>query len=105
MDEEYEDLKEDIQEECSKFGVILSMKIPRPMMSLMVPGLGKVFIEYSSIDESKVAKKALQGRLFDNKTVECTYHDENKYNRNDFEWLFMLDFYKKIRIAGIEPAT
>ena len=58
MDEEYEDLKEDIQEECSKFGVILSMKIPRPMMSLMVPGLGKVYIEYTSIDEAKEAKKA-----------------------------------------------
>lgn len=61
------------------------MKIPRPMMNMIVPGLGKVFIEYTSIEETKEAKKALQGRLFDNKTVECTYHDENKYTKNDFD--------------------
>jgi len=49
------------------------------MEGLSVPGLGKIFVEYSSPEESKVAKKALTGRTFDNKTVECSYLDEAKY--------------------------
>ena len=56
-------MKEDIREECSKFGMILSMKIPRPMMSMIVPGLGKVYIEYTSIDEAKEAKKVADLKL------------------------------------------
>jgi splicing factor U2AF 65 kDa subunit len=50
-------LVEDIKDECSKFGHILSLKIPRPMMGLAVPGLGKIFIEYTGVDEAKEAKK------------------------------------------------
>lgn len=57
IDEEYNDLVEDIKDECSKFGHILSLKIPRPMMGLAVPGLGKIFIEYTGVDEAKEAKK------------------------------------------------
>lgn len=59
VDEEYEELVEDIKEECSKFGTILSVKIPRPMMGLAVPGLGKIYIEYTSVEESKFAKKVV----------------------------------------------
>ena len=79
IDEEYEDLVEDIRDECSKFGCILSLKVPRPMMGLATPGLGKIFIEYATLDEAKLAKKVLsfiqnlQGKTFDNKTVECTF--------------------------------
>lgn len=35
------------------------MKIPRPMMGMMVPGLGQIFIEYTSIEEAKTAKSNL----------------------------------------------
>ena len=37
----------------------MSLKIPRPMMGLSVPGLGKIFIEYTTLDESKEAKKVI----------------------------------------------
>jgi splicing factor U2AF subunit len=47
----------DVKEECSKFGFIISLKIPRPMMGLTVPGLGKIFVEYTSVEEAKEAKK------------------------------------------------
>ena len=48
----------DVKDECSKFGCILSLKIPRPLMGLVVPGLGKIFIEYATVEEAKEAKKA-----------------------------------------------
>ena len=36
------EIYEDIREECSKFGRIRSMEIPRPVDGYQVPGVGKV---------------------------------------------------------------
>lgn len=44
-EEEYEDIVEDIKDECSKYGSVKSLEIPRPIGGLEgveVPGLGKV---------------------------------------------------------------
>ena len=41
-DDEYEDILEDIREECSKFGPVRSLEIPRPIEGVEVPGVGKV---------------------------------------------------------------
>lgn len=43
-EEEYEDILEDIREECNKYGVVRSLEIPRPIEGIDVPGCGKVFI-------------------------------------------------------------
>ena len=51
---------EDVKEECMKYGNVLSIKIPRPEAGLdKVPGLGKIFVEYSSIEETKEARKVI----------------------------------------------
>ena len=36
------DILEDVKEECSKYGVVRSMEIPRPITGIEVPGCGKV---------------------------------------------------------------
>lgn len=41
-EEEYEDILEDIREECNKYGVVRSVEIPRPIEGVEVPGCGKV---------------------------------------------------------------
>lgn len=41
-EEEYEDILDDIKEECSKYGMVRSLEIPRPIDGVEVPGLGKV---------------------------------------------------------------
>lgn len=41
-EEEYEDILEDIKEECSKYGIVRSIEIPRPIDGVEVPGCGKV---------------------------------------------------------------
>lgn len=85
IDEEYDEIVEDVKEECSKFGTVKSIKIPRPIFGQThIPGLGKIFIEYSSIDEAKEARKILQGRTFAEHTVECAYYDEELYDKDDF---------------------
>lgn len=45
-EEEFEDIIEDIREECSKYGTVRSIEIPRPIEGVDVPGLGKVCVEY-----------------------------------------------------------
>jgi len=36
------DIMEDVREECSKYGVVKSLEIPRPIPGVDVPGVGKV---------------------------------------------------------------
>lgn len=43
-EDEYEDILEDIKEECNKYGVVRSVEIPRPIEGVEVPGCGKVRI-------------------------------------------------------------
>lgn len=47
-DDEYQDIWDDIAEECSKFGKIIDMKIPRPNKSEPVPGCGLVSADCNS---------------------------------------------------------
>lgn len=41
-DEDYEEILEDIRKECSKYGTVRSIEIPRPVDGVDVPGCGKV---------------------------------------------------------------
>lgn len=41
-DEDYEEILEDIREECCKYGSLRSIEIPRPVDGVEVPGCGKV---------------------------------------------------------------
>lgn len=43
-EEEYEDILEDIREECNKYGIVRSLEIPRPIEGVEVPGCGKVYL-------------------------------------------------------------
>lgn len=45
-EEEYEDILEDIKEECNKYGVVRSIEIPRPIDGVEVPGCGKVCLNF-----------------------------------------------------------
>ena len=61
-EEEYEDILEDIREECSKYGEVRSLEIPRPLPGVDVPGVGKVFVEFTSDGDCQKAQHALSGR-------------------------------------------
>lgn len=41
-DEDYEEILEDIRDECCKYGSVRSIEIPRPVDGVEVPGCGKV---------------------------------------------------------------
>lgn len=84
-DEDYDEIFDDIREECSKYGRIRSLQIPRPNREFQVPGVGKIFIEYASPQESRTASEALAGRKFANRVVVTSYYDPDAYYRNEFQ--------------------
>lgn len=83
-EEEYDDILEDIREECGKYGPVRSVEIPRPVSGVEVPGLGKVFVEFAAIGDCQRAQLALAGRKFSNRVVVTSYFDPDKYHRREF---------------------
>jgi len=83
-EEEYEDILEDVRQECGRYGSVKSMEIPRPIKGVEVPGCGKIFIEFNSIVDCQKAQQALTGRKFSNRVVVTSYIDPDRYHRRDF---------------------
>ncbi|KAB0338025.1 hypothetical protein FD755_025382 [Muntiacus reevesi] len=73
-DEEYEEIVEDVRDECGKYGRVQSLEIPRPVDGVEVPGCGKIFR----------AMQGLAGRKFANRVVVAKYCDPDSYHRRDF---------------------
>jgi splicing factor U2AF subunit len=83
-EDEYDDIVEDIKEECGKYGIVRSIEIPRPIEGVEVPGCGKVFVEFNSAGDSQKAQQALAGRRFSNRVVVTSYFDPDRYHRREF---------------------
>lgn len=79
--DDYEEIKEDIFEECGKFGKVLSLKIPRPSgASRQAPGVGKIFVKFDNAQSATSALKALAGRKFSDRTVVVSYFGEENFD-------------------------
>ena len=66
-----------MREECSKYGQIHELKIPRPTGgSRQSAGVGKIFVKFDSVESAIGALKALAGRKFSDRTVVTTYFSE-----------------------------
>ncbi|KAH3914690.1 U2 snRNP auxiliary factor large subunit [Parastagonospora nodorum] len=79
-DEEYEEIKEDIEEECQKYGPIVETKIPRPAGARSSLGVGKIYIKYQDTESAQRAIKALAGRQFSRRTVVATQFSEEGFD-------------------------
>ena len=81
--EDYEEICEDIREECSKYGEILEMKIPRPSHgSRQSAGVGKIYLKYDTKESAGKALRALAGRQFAARTVISSFFDEESFDVN-----------------------
>eukprot|EP01126_Amoeba_proteus_P029126 TRINITY_DN2870_c0_g1_i8.p1 TRINITY_DN2870_c0_g1~~TRINITY_DN2870_c0_g1_i8.p1 ORF type:complete len:365 (-),score=85.91 TRINITY_DN2870_c0_g1_i8:266-1228(-) len=116
IEDEYNELYQDIGSECSKFGPVVKLIIPRPAKKIihdsfehfsankwvgddpnesddesdnedaaMVPGLGKIFVEYDCAASAKKAQTSLSGRLYDGRMVITSFHPEDKWERGELE--------------------
>ncbi|PKI85039.1 hypothetical protein MVES1_000888 [Malassezia vespertilionis] len=94
-DQEYNDLLEDVREECSKYGNLVDVRIPRPAAQsnsgaahswqqqggegIERRGIGRVYVKFAEVHECSAAFKATAGRLFDGRTVICAYLREEAW--------------------------
>ncbi|KAM4054970.1 RNA recognition motif domain-containing protein [Hirsutella rhossiliensis] len=79
--EEYEEICDDVREECTKFGKVLELKAPRPTGgSRQSAGVGKIFVKFDSTESAHNALTALAGRKFADRTVVTTYFPEENFD-------------------------
>ncbi|GAA0140909.1 hypothetical protein LIER_02173 [Lithospermum erythrorhizon] len=84
-DEDYEDILEDMKVECSKFGTLVNVVIPRPNPTgEPTPGIGKVFLEYADVEGSTKARQGLRGRKFGGNAVVAVFYPENKFAEREY---------------------
>ncbi|KAK6340674.1 hypothetical protein TWF696_008999 [Orbilia brochopaga] len=79
--EEYEEILEDVTDECTKFGPIIDIKIPRPSgHQRAAAGVGKIYVRFEAHESAERALKALAGRKFADRTVIVSYFSEENYD-------------------------
>ncbi|KAI5466272.1 hypothetical protein BGZ63DRAFT_420774 [Mariannaea sp. PMI_226] len=79
--DDYEEICEDVREECSKYGNIIDLKVPRPTGgSRQSAGVGKIFVKFESTESTTNALKSLAGRKFADRTVVTTYFPEENFD-------------------------
>lgn len=82
---EYDEIVSDIRDECSTFGTIEELIIPKPSTDgSVVAGIGKAYIKFTDEASARKASGALTGRTFDGKTVACTYISEDSFTSRSF---------------------
>ncbi|KAJ9669125.1 hypothetical protein H2201_000951 [Coniosporium apollinis] len=80
--DEYEEICEDVREECEKYGQVLELKIPRPGGGRQGAGVGKIFVKYDMPESARKALSALAGRKFADRTVVVTFFGEEYFDVN-----------------------
>ncbi|XP_024637891.1 splicing factor U2af large subunit B isoform X2 [Medicago truncatula] len=85
-DEDFEEIIDDMRQECSKFGSLVNVVIPRPQPDGdLSGGVGKVFLEYVDIEGATKARTGLNGRKFGGNEVIAVFYSENKFAQGDYE--------------------
>lgn len=68
--EDYEDLVDDIRAECSQYGEVTSVVIPRDSSEGYVKG---VFVGFDRAEDASVAAGRLRGRAFDGRSIDVRF--------------------------------
>ncbi|XP_053991433.1 splicing factor U2AF 65 kDa subunit-like [Hylaeus volcanicus] len=93
-DKEYADIVEDIFIECSHYGKVISVEVPRP--SYVDPlnntshivedtDIGYAFVKFARLQGAGSARRSLSGRKFAGRTVEAHYFSEVLFKKKNFK--------------------
>ena len=72
-DTEYFDIREDVSSECSEYGQVLSVIIPRTKEGFPSSSEGLIFVEFLDASMARTCAIALSGRKFDSRIVIVDY--------------------------------
>ena len=105
-DEEYGEIYEDVKEECSKFGPVEDLRIPRPVkkdkarwgdsgMSAQdaqrldeAAGVGRVYVKFADMEGATKALNALAGRSFGGRSIVATLLNEESQTTPPLNLIF-----------------
>ncbi|KAF9466058.1 hypothetical protein BDZ94DRAFT_1306449 [Collybia nuda] len=108
-DQEYGDLYEDVKEECSNFGIVEDLRIPRPVKkdkSKWAPGegghqaaqdavrvdeasgVGRVYVKYANAENATAALNSLAGRSFAGRSIIATLLSEDSQTTPPLNLIF-----------------
>lgn len=81
-----EEVVQDTMSECSQFGKVIRVIIPRPEgdSASTGGGIGKVFVEMSTEDEAKLTLVNLKGRKFDGKWVDVKFYPLDYFSMGNY---------------------
>ena len=78
----YDELCEDINEQCQNYGRILSIEVPRPIINgPSIPGLGFVYVQYESVESEMITQRTLNGHIFAGRKVEAVNYPEDSFKK------------------------
>ncbi|PGH32506.1 splicing factor U2AF 65 kDa subunit [[Emmonsia] crescens] len=81
--DDYEEICDDVRDECSKYGEVVELKVPRPTgNNKQSAGVGKIYVKFDNSESATKALKALAGRKFQDRTVVTTYFSEENFEVN-----------------------
>ena len=85
-DEKYNEIKEDLRNECEKYGKVLDVFMPRKdVEDNETPGMGNAYIMFDNVEQSKLARKFLSLKRFNNKLIYIQYIPEENFINKNFE--------------------
>ncbi|KAL0269448.1 UNVERIFIED_CONTAM: hypothetical protein PYX00_007177 [Menopon gallinae] len=81
-----ETLQEEIQDECSKYGVVERVIIYNEKQSDNDDSdiIVKIFVEFARTAEAESARNGLNGRYFGGRLVRCSLYDQALFDHSDF---------------------
>ncbi|KAL6264089.1 hypothetical protein P5V15_004168 [Pogonomyrmex californicus] len=82
-----ETLQEEIQDECSKFGVVVRVIIYKERQSEddeNAEVIVKIFVEFAEMNEAERARDSLNGRYFGGRLVKGELYDQALFDNSDF---------------------
>lgn len=82
--EEYEDIREVMEEEGRKFGKLEEVFMARPGEQGLQNVVGKVFLRYAKVEEAERAHATMSGRKFGDQIVSASFYDEAKFEKREF---------------------
>jgi splicing factor U2AF 65 kDa subunit len=85
-DQNRQELVAEVSEECSKYGTLLAVRVPRPQDSGVAPSaIRKIFLEYATVVEAVRAQGELQGRKFGSSVVQTSFYSESDFAEGKLE--------------------
>ncbi|EDO07719.1 splicing factor CC1-like family protein [Babesia bovis T2Bo] len=71
----FDEVEEDVNEECNKYGKVLKVYINRGVID------GKVWVKFGNVVDSTVAFRSLNGRVFAGNTIKAEYVTDEYWQR------------------------